>query len=198
MAEKTKEEIEAEKKKGEEDQKKEVDPQIAEIMKSPDAVLGLLDAKRKANDEAKQYRLKLEKIEKDQEDANKKTLEKQGEWQKVAEKEKADREALNAKFKEQVITSALKVEAMRIGIIDPGDIALVDRKDIKVSDDFSQVDGAKEAVEIMKKSKPYLFGEAKKGGADGRDDKRPPLHGGVSDEKLTPEQRINRGVTGTK
>ena len=167
----TKEEQEAQKKAEEEKAKADKEAtdrkaaedtaKLAEIMKDPAAVQELLAAKRAANAEAKEARLKLEKLEKDRKDADDKALQEQGKFKELAEKHKAEAEGLKKTFAGQRIDFELKLEAQTAGIIDAGDaVRLCDRAGLKLSDDFATVEGAKEAVEALKKAKPYLFAEA--------------------------------------
>jgi hypothetical protein len=52
------------------------------------------------------------------------------------------------------------LEAQKAGIIDAGDaVRLCDRAGLKLSEDFAVVEGAKEAVEALRKAKSYLFAE---------------------------------------
>jgi rRNA maturation endonuclease Nob1 len=199
----TKDDLKGQDKSGQEGQQKDdqgqVDPKIAEIMKDPDAIAHLLRGKAAVTKEVEQLRLKVQKIEDDKKEAEKKALEKQGEWQKLAETEKAEKETIRSQFKQMAVSWHLQIEAVREGINDPGDILLVSQKDLKVSDDFSQVEGVKEAVVALKKAKPYLFKPAGEGGAGGREDYKPGQRGGGgSDENLTPSQRIAKYLEGKK
>lgn len=159
---KEKEEEEKKKKEKEEELEKEKEKEEEEKLKSivgdKEAVTALLEAKRKANAEAKEYRLKLAEMEKKIKDAEDKDLEKKGEYEKLAAKAKADLEEAQRKFKEQLITNALKIEVTKAGAIDPDVYKMVDRSGIKVDNDFN-VTGAEEAVAAYKKLKPQLFGE---------------------------------------
>ena len=166
----TKDEQEAQKKAEEDkskaaaekaDEKGEIDPEILAIMKDPAAVAHLREQKRSANAEAKEARLKLEKLEKERKDADDKALQEQGKFKELAEKHKAEAEDLKKMFAGQRIDFELRLEAQTAGIIDAGDaVRLCDRAGLKLSDDFATVEGAKEAVEVLKKTKPYLFAEA--------------------------------------
>jgi hypothetical protein len=136
-----------------------LDPELLAIMKDPAAVAHLREQKRLANAEAKEARLKLEKLEKDRKDADDKALQEQGKFKELAEKHKKEADDIKAKFSAQRLDFELKFEAQAAGIIDAGDaVRLCDKAGLKLSDDFATVEGAKEAVESLKKAKPYLFG----------------------------------------
>jgi hypothetical protein len=188
--------------KGDEE-KVEIDPEVLAIMKDPAAVAHLVGQKRAANAEAKEARLKLEKLEKDRKDADDKALQEQGKHKELAEKYKAEAEGLKKTYAGQRVDFELKFEAQKAGIIDAGDaVRLCDRAGLKLSDDFAAVEGAKEAVEALKKAKPYLFGEV-----DG--EKIPPPGIGKASLKqgtpgqppigsISPMERIAMGLEGKK
>lgn len=78
----------------------------------------------------------------------------------------------------RLIAAAVKAEGSALGLVD-ADAArmLMDGKDIKVNDDGT-VAGVKEALDALKKTKPYLFGSAvpaktgmRQSGDDGQDKK---------------------------
>ncbi len=173
-----------------------IDPKIAELMKDPDAIAELLKTKRSANAEAKTYREKLEALEKKRQDDEKKALEDQGKFKDLAEKEKGEKVELAKRFSERAIVNELKTEALKAGIINSDDVALADRSAVKADENFV-VTGAAEAIEALKKSKPYLFTAA--------DDRTPMPPPGAPPPKLkdklfnpnleseSPEARITRG-----
>lgn len=188
-------EAEAAKKSGDDDE-------IARIQKDPEAIKTLLAAKRAANAEAKELRLKqeaAEKLKREQEDA---ALKEQNKFKELAEKKASDLQAATSKFTDRLIAQHLRNEALAAGSVDPDAvIALADRAGIKVDESFD-VAGAKEAVEALKKSKPYLFGSG--------EDKVPPPgakppapRGGFNaatagDANISPMERISRGLSGGK
>jgi len=146
------EEAEAKKKEEEEDEK------LKSIVGDKAAVAAILEAKRKANAEAKEYRLKLAEIEKKIKSAEDLDLEKKGEFEKIADKAKSELKETQEKFKKQIILSAVKSEAIKAGAIDPDVHKLIDISEIKVDNEFN-VSGAAEAVAAYKKMKPEFFGE---------------------------------------
>jgi len=177
-------------------QKDGIDPKIAEIMKDPDAVLSLLEAKRAANAEAKKYREKLEALEAERKKMEEESLKEQGKFKELAETLKKEKEEMERKFRETLIWKALENEAIRQGIIDPEAVRLANTSLIKVNEHY-QIEGVKEAIEALKKEKAYLF--------EKRDDKQsPPPPPGEKPgfrktqikegENLTPEQRLERAL----
>lgn len=198
MTEKTQEELEKERKAQEEAKKKadeaklsEEEKKIAELMKDPDAVHALLAAKRAANEEAKQYRLKLEAIEQKQKEAEEAALKEQGKFKELAETAQREKAEVETKFKAKLVTLALMTEAIRQGIVDPDGVKLVDTSQVKVDKDWN-IEGAKEAIEALKAAKPYLF--EKKEGAAPPPGERPSLRGQGKEESLTPLQKIEKGL----
>lgn len=192
-------EKDAAKKAEEEAAKKAAEEKIAAILKDPEAVEALLKSKRDANEEAKGLRLKLEAIEKAQKTADDKALQEQGKHKELAEQRKAENDAMKTSFTNQAISQALKIEAQAAGSVDADAVvALANRTEIKVSDAF-EVTGATEAVEELKKSKPYLFGEVDKKVAPLKSGAPAPRGGFstvVGDESVF--DRITRGLEGKK
>ncbi|MDL2257579.1 hypothetical protein LJC42_00270 [Eubacteriales bacterium OttesenSCG-928-K08] len=81
--------------------------------------------------------------------------------------------------RERIVDAAILAAASGLGFLDPSDaIALVDRSDIDMDDDFN-VDGATEAVEALAKLKPHL--RSKK--------EAPPVSGGMTGQATKPEQK---------
>jgi len=111
----------------------------------------VLESKRKANAEAKSYRLKLEEINKANAAAEEKKLKEQKRYEDLYNQEKSKREALETQIRTGSIKSALLKEATKQGIIDPDGIDF-----IKIPDDFDVKDASK-LVTDLKKSKTYLF-----------------------------------------
>lgn len=170
-----------------------IDPKIAEIMKDPDAVLALLEAKRAANAEAKKYREKLEALEAERKKIEEEKLKEQGKFQELAESLKKEKEELEKKFRDMLILRALENEAIKQGIVDPEAVKLADMSLIKTDKDY-QIEGVKEAIEKLKKEKPYLF--EKKEGAAPPPAEKPGFRKNLppEGENLTPEQRLARAL----
>jgi len=186
------------------DEGDKIDPQIAEIMKDPKAVETLLKSKREANAEAKDYRLKLEKLEEAQTEAEKEKLKEQEKYKELYEKNESETKAKTAKFETAAKRAALKVEAVKQGIIDTDAINLIDLTDVKIDAEY-EVTNAEEVIKAFKEKKPHFF---KAGDGDGDDeteitpgpegDKKPGLRNKVkgSHEELTPDQRIDSYYAG--
>ena len=146
----------------EEKDKDKIDPTIQSIIDGgPDAVAKLLEAKRTANEEAKERRLELEKINKEKDEAEKKKLEEEGKYKELAEKSEAKATALEKKTQELFITQALQIESMKQGIVDIDGVGLADRSKCSI-DEAYDVTGAEEAIKDLMTRKPYLFDPDKK------------------------------------
>jgi hypothetical protein len=171
-------------------QKDQVDPKIAELMKDPDGVQALLEQKRAANAEAKKYREKLEEIENAKKKTDEEALKEQGKFKELAETAQKEKNEAEAKFKAKLVELALMTEAVKQGIVDADGVKLADASKVTVDKDWN-VEGAKEAIEALKQSKPYLF--EKKEGAPPPPGERPGLRKSqTGGEDLTPEQRLER------
>ncbi len=73
--------------------------------------------------------------------------------QEAADKAKADAEtAANAR----IIKAEMKALAVKAGIVDIDGLALADLSNVKF-DDTGELQGAQEALDALKKAKPYLF-----------------------------------------
>ena len=178
----------------------ELDPTIAALMKDPDAIANLLKTKRNSNAEAKAYRLKLEAKDKAETEAKEATLKEQGKFKELAENAKAENAKALAGFIKRLADLTIKTEAIALNAIYPDVVVLaVDRAGIKVSADLETVEGAKEAVELLKKSKPDLFREAGQTGTPAPGTPKPHLKGNlgpVAGESVY--DRITRGLGGKK
>jgi len=192
-------------KKAEEDKKgehkEELDPTIVALMKDPDAIANLLKTKRDSNAEAKAYRLKLEAKEKAEAEAKEATLKEQGKFKELAESAKAESAKALASFIKRLADLTIKNEAIALNAIYPDVVVLaVDRAGVKVSADLESVEGAKEAVELLKKSKPDLFREAGPAGTPSPGTPKPHLKG-ILGQPVPGESaldRITRGLEGKK
>lgn len=67
--------------------------------------------------------------------------------------------AANTAAEQRIIRSEMKALAIKAGIVDLDGLALADLSKVKF-DDKGDLVGADEAIEALKKSKPYLFGAA--------------------------------------
>lgn len=192
---KKKEEEEAEAKKKE----TEDEDKVKKMLGDSDAILSLLESKRKANAEAKEYRLKLEAIEKKLKDQEDEDLKKKGDHEKLAEKTKVELEDTKKKFEAKLIDDAITLESIKQKIIDPDLAKLVPKDGVKVDKDFT-VTGQEEAVASYKKLKPEFFepGEEK---LNPEDSKKPGLRKkilGGSEEKKSALSKIKDGLQSSK
>jgi hypothetical protein len=180
----------------EQEEKDKIDPTIKSIIDGgPDAVAKLLESKRTANAEAKDYRLALEKINTEKSEAEKKKLEDEGKFKELAEKSALEAEALKKKTNELFIDQALQVEAIKEGIIDIDGIRLADRSKITI-DESHDVTGAEEAIKDLMTRKPYLFDPDKKkdvlprpGGGDFKPGLREKVNA-TGDDKRSPHTKV--------
>ncbi|MAH50280.1 hypothetical protein CMI37_30950 [Candidatus Pacearchaeota archaeon] len=156
------------------------------------SLIALLDAKRNANAEAKDLRLKLEGFEKEKDEAEKKKLEEEGEFKALADKEKVEKEEIKATFNSKMIEMKMQIEAVKQGIKNESDISLADMAEVGIDKEFN-VSGVEESIAKLKEAKPYLFG------ADEDDNITPDLTGGNPNLKtkiqkdltqLSPHERI--------
>jgi len=183
-------------KKEEGETKPELDPTIAALMKDPDAIANLLRTKRDSNAEAKAYRLKLEAKEKAENEAKEAALKEQGKFKELAESAKSENEKAVSSFKKKLADLTIKNEAIALGSIDPDLVVLaVDRAGIKVSDNLETVEGAKEAVAALAKVKPHLFKEPGQTGTPPPGTPKPHLKGilGQPSEGSKPHEDLTYG-----
>jgi hypothetical protein len=134
----------------------EADSKIAELQKDSSALAEFLKSNRRLVEETQRLTAEVNKFEKAKKDAEDKALADQGKFKDLAEREKGEKAELQKKFSERAIVSELKTEALKAGILNSDDVALADRSSLKVDENFT-VTGAAEAIEALKKSKPYLF-----------------------------------------
>lgn len=139
-------------------------------------------AKRREREAAEaRAEAKTLKEEKEQREADE--LRKKGEIEKLldkankeAEKAKREFESELTKRDQRIIKSELKSVAKDLGLLDPDLVMLADLKDVKINDD-GDVEGAKEALDALKKAKPHLFKDA---AANTEDEGKPPHRGSRS------------------
>jgi hypothetical protein len=149
-------------KKAAEEVGKKPDAVLTELMKDPEKLAAYFDhqteAKRKANEEAKASRLKLEEYEKADRARQEAALQEQGKFKELAEKHKAEAEQAKANLAATLIDFRVEIEAIQAGAIDAEDVKrLIDRSAVKLAADGKSIEGAKEAVDALKASKPHLF-----------------------------------------
>lgn len=109
----------------------------------------------KAKEELSSTKSELETKRALEEEAKAEQLKQKGEFEKLYNNEKAEKESLV----KRVVMAELKAHATKEGIIDPDVVSLVDISKITVSKDF-EVSGVEAAVKAFKSAKPNLFGES--------------------------------------
>lgn len=173
---------------------------IANLMKDPEAIKQLIHERSRFMGESQKYLLDLNKFEKAKKDAEDKALVDQGKFKEAFESAKTERDKDRDSFKAQRIGFELNLEAIKAGMTYPEDaILLCDKSKIEVSVDYVKVTGAKEAVELLKKSKPDLFKEAGSTGTPPPGTPKPHLKGilqPAAGESVL--DRITRGLEGKK
>jgi hypothetical protein len=111
--------------------------------------------------EAAESRVKATAAEKDAEAARAETM--QAKKDAKAETETAIA-AAKATTDRRIINAELRIEATKAGMVDLDGLKLLDQDKAGVAlDDDGNVTGAAEAMEVLKKTKPFLFGAAKTG-----------------------------------
>lgn len=100
---------------------------------------------------------KFDKAESDRVAAENKTLEEQGKFKELSEKQTAENAELKAKLQTMTINQALTAKLSPLGVVDlEGALKLVDQSKITV-DENGTITGLDEAVEALKTDKTYLF-----------------------------------------
>jgi hypothetical protein len=117
-------------------------------------------------EELKAARSRLDEIEAAKAKEEAERLEKQGEWQKRFEAEKARADGLTEAIKREKITSAIRAEAAAQGAVNPGD-ANFSSLSVTVNE-AGEVEGVKEAVGAVLEKLPYLKAHASPSTFDSR------------------------------
>ena len=108
---------------------------------------------KELNTDAKAGKKALEKLE----EMENKSLEEQGKYKELAEKEKQKADDALAKLNQERINNVIMAEATKAGAVDLEAVQkLVDRNVIQVGEDGT-ITGATEAVKGLLESKPYLI-----------------------------------------
>lgn len=113
-------------------------------------------------------------------------LAEQGKFKELAEQREAEIKSLRQTQQNLLIDMSLREAAAKEGLQDFDMLKLIDRADVKI-DDNGKVAGIEEAVKNFKKSKPYLFGKAGKGGGFGVNNVDADRFDGVDPRNLTPD-----------
>lgn len=120
-----------------------------------------LEAKRGANKEAKEYREKLEALQKQKEAEESERLAKKGEFEKLY-KEAADKlSAKDQKLKDALIKGELSRLAGQHGLAKSEYLKLLDASSIQVDVESLTVTGADDVFNKFKEANPELFQSAK-------------------------------------
>lgn len=103
---------------------------------------------------------KAKQLEEAQQKAEEDRARQNGEFEKLADQNKAEAEKWRGQYQSAVTNNAIMAAAVKAGISDPdAAIKLIERKDIKLNDDGT-VEGVEDAVKSLIESKPYLKGAA--------------------------------------
>jgi len=183
------------------------DEKILELLKNPEEALEafrkMRDTKRESTDEAKKLRLKQEAADKAQKAKDDAALAEQGKFKELAEGYKSEAETAKKVTAKKMVDFELRLAAIQAGALDPSDVlSLCNRSGIKISDDFETVEGAEEAVEAVKKGKPYLFkAEDDNSAGAPNTDRKPPIKSTISSSDslgITGVDRIAAGLAKKK
>lgn len=170
---KEKEKEEEEEENEEEEEETEEETTIKKIQKDPDAISNLLSQKRAANAQAKDLRIENKKLKAAADKLSQDELKAKGKFEELSTKLEADNASKDAKVQKRMILNALQIEAIGLGMINKGDVALAEMSGVDFNDESYEVTGAKDAVEALKKKSPYLFKGKKKDDDDDDDDDEP-------------------------
>lgn len=100
---------------------------------------------------------KLKALEKQQEEAENKSLAEQKKWEELAAKREAENQTLKEKIQNGQIDTQLSTKLYGQNVVDlDGALKLIDRSKISI-DDSGAVSGIDEAIEALKTEKAYLF-----------------------------------------
>ena len=131
-------------------------------LKANEALLGvvtsLVDSKRRANEEAKSHREKIESQTKAEAERSRKESYEQGKFKELYEAEKAKYQELESKLKQTAVKAQLDVLSVKEGIKKPEYLKLFDTSALEVGDDGKLV-GADKAFSDFKKNNPELFSQ---------------------------------------
>jgi isoleucyl-tRNA synthetase len=118
------------------------------------------DNEKRLLQEKADVKKKLSRFEKDTEARDAALLAEQGKFKELFESEKAQREALESRVKEQQVTAAVKTALQEAGARVPDTVLkLIDKTQIKFDEEGAViVDSVKNAVESLRKVDPVLFG----------------------------------------
>jgi hypothetical protein len=180
---------------GSEGQKKEEGGQIDEALKSLklkdseiealkgnenllNVLLHNLETKRSANKEAKDYREKLEALQKEREEEEKQKLSKKGEFEKLYQEASEKLSQKDQRIKDALIKGELARLAGQNGLAKPEYLKLLDTSKIQVDVETLNVEGAEDLFNEFKSANPELFKQA----VPGTDNGQPNIKAGAKNE----------------
>jgi len=128
--------------------------------KSYEVIQGKYHSMKEENEKLQKQ---LADFNKAQKDAEEKKLAEQGKYKELLEQREKEIETLTGRIQAQTANNAIASEATKAGAIDNDAVlALVDKNEIQIVDGKIDSEQVKKAVESLKESKPYLFGEQPK------------------------------------
>lgn len=140
-------------------------PEQVEKLKGDSTMLEVLthnlEAKRKANAEAKEAREKLEKLEADKKKAEEDALAKKGEYETLYKKSSDELEKLRASQKDLIIKKELEVFSIQNGLKKREYLKLFDTSKLSLDDNLNVV-GLEETFKEFKEANSELFSTEKK------------------------------------
>ena len=118
------------------------------------------DNERRLLQEKADVKKKLQKFEAEAAERDAKLLEEQGQFKELFEKEKAQREALELRVKEEKVSSALRVALQAAQARVPDTVMkLLDKSQVQFDDNGNVIEqSVTDAVEALRKVDPVLFG----------------------------------------
>jgi hypothetical protein len=140
-------------------------PEQIEKLKGDSTMLEVLthnlEAKRKANAEAKEAREKLEKLEADKKKAEEDALAKKGEYETLYKKSSDELEKMRASQKDLIIKKELEVFSIQNGLKKREYLKLFDTSKLTLDDNLNVV-GLEEAFKEFKEANSELFSTEQK------------------------------------
>lgn len=137
-----------------------------EALRSDTETLNLLAhnliAKREANQEAKQFREKLEKLEAEQKAREEEQLKKKGEFESLYAKSKEELSAKDQKIKDMIIQKEIGMLAVQMGLKKAQYLKVLDISNLEVDMDSLSVKDAESIVKKFKEENPDFFNDSKK------------------------------------
>lgn len=121
-----------------------------------------LIAKREANQEAKQFREKLEKLEAEQKAKEEESLKKKGEYESLYAKSKEELTVKDQKIRDMIVQKEIGMLAVQMGIKKVSYLKILDTSTLEVDVESLSVKDADSIVKKFKEENPDFFNDAKK------------------------------------